>query len=272
MDHPELDFRCIYLTAPRAELYARIDARCEALVQNGLVEETIRLLPRGLEPWTAGARAVGYRQAIDYVQSDWLTSNYRSPQGRRRKLLQFIARYQAATRGLARKQQAWFRHKEPDFWWLLRETDDEPAMLAELIADKFAEPTWTIPSSDVAAERAEHDRAQVRGANLGRYRSVPVLYAEQSELDAKIEQIRAVVFDEFPSDALRDEIADLADRAEEKARGGGGRRSADRYADADEFDDVDGTTTAWGQPRSAGCSSLESSISIRRLFRRHFSL
>eukprot|EP00667_Euglena_gracilis_P012193 EG_transcript_12498 len=46
----------------------RLDARCEALVIAGLLEETGRLFCEGkLPPGSSGSRAIGYRQAIDYL-------------------------------------------------------------------------------------------------------------------------------------------------------------------------------------------------------------
>jgi hypothetical protein len=39
------------------------------------------LLKHGFEDWMAGARALGYRQAIDYIDSDWRTTDTRSVQG-----------------------------------------------------------------------------------------------------------------------------------------------------------------------------------------------
>eukprot|EP00729_Bicosta_minor_P020268 gene20268-32220_t len=101
-----------------AEREADYDFRCELIVESGLVEETVHLLANGMEEWTAGARAVGYRQALEYLKNDWFTTKTRSPQGRRRKFLRFVQTYQGATRRFSRKQQAWFRNKEPNYWWI----------------------------------------------------------------------------------------------------------------------------------------------------------
>eukprot|EP00041_Stephanoeca_diplocostata_P021642 m.507030 g.507030 ORF g.507030 m.507030 type:complete len:79 (+) comp21877_c2_seq14:353-589(+) len=58
------------------------------------------------------AQALGYRQALDFLDNEWFTSLTRSKQRRRRALLRFIAIFQAATRNYARKQIAWFRNHE----------------------------------------------------------------------------------------------------------------------------------------------------------------
>jgi tRNA dimethylallyltransferase len=104
-DAADFDFRCVFMTAPRVEMVEMIDNRCELIVESGLVEETIYLLANGMEDWTAGARAVGYRQAIEYLKADWFTTKTRSVQGQRRKFLRFVQQYQSATRRFARKQQ-----------------------------------------------------------------------------------------------------------------------------------------------------------------------
>ena len=43
-----LDFRCVFITAPRLDLFGRIDHRCEAMMDAGLVEETISLMHAGM--------------------------------------------------------------------------------------------------------------------------------------------------------------------------------------------------------------------------------
>lgn len=37
-----LDFRCVFLTAPRLDLFSRIDRRCEEMMDAGFVEETVK--------------------------------------------------------------------------------------------------------------------------------------------------------------------------------------------------------------------------------------
>ena len=71
---PDYDFRCFFLTAARMNQVTMLDERCEDIVMQGLVEETAGLLgSKQLEPYTSGARAVGYKQALEYIQRDWMT-------------------------------------------------------------------------------------------------------------------------------------------------------------------------------------------------------
>lgn len=65
----QYDFRCVFLAPTcRWRLLERIDARCEAMLLGGLLEETATLLAEGqLRPDSMAGRAIGYRQAIDYL-------------------------------------------------------------------------------------------------------------------------------------------------------------------------------------------------------------
>ena len=63
-----LDMRCFFLAAPREPLCRRIDARCEVMLREGLLEEvTGLLLQRRLLPSSPAGRAIGYRQTLDYL-------------------------------------------------------------------------------------------------------------------------------------------------------------------------------------------------------------
>ena len=57
----------LYLDLPRAELYARIDARVRQMIADGLVEEVraLRRLPRPLS--REAGQAVGYKEMFDHL-------------------------------------------------------------------------------------------------------------------------------------------------------------------------------------------------------------
>jgi tRNA dimethylallyltransferase len=87
---------CLWLDLPRAELYARINARVEQMFAAGLVEEVRRLLalPRPLSP--QARQALGYKEVIAYLEGAGT-------------LAETLQRVQARTRQLARRQISWFR-------------------------------------------------------------------------------------------------------------------------------------------------------------------
>ncbi len=94
----------IMLELPRAELYARIDARAEAFLQNGLVEEVRWLLEeRALSPEANALRAIGYREVVA-----WLAA--RRAGGEPFDLAERIRRN---TRRYARRQITWFTKEVP---------------------------------------------------------------------------------------------------------------------------------------------------------------
>ncbi len=89
--------RCLYLDLPRSDLYARIDARVERMIAEGLVEEAraLRRLERPLS--REASQALGYKEMFAYL--DGLSD-----------LTETIRNIQTRSRQLARRQLTWFRH------------------------------------------------------------------------------------------------------------------------------------------------------------------
>jgi tRNA dimethylallyltransferase len=77
-------------------LYARIDARAERMVAEGLFEEARALRESGRPLGREAAQAVGYREAFDFLDG-------------RASRAETVARIQARSRQLARRQLTWFR-------------------------------------------------------------------------------------------------------------------------------------------------------------------
>lgn len=107
-----LDLRCFFLAAPREALCRRIDARCEAMLEAGLLEEVSSLLASGrLLPSSPAGRAIGYRQVLDYLlRSPWAPAEGVA-------LVEFLEGFTAASRRYAAQQVKWFRN-EPQFEWV----------------------------------------------------------------------------------------------------------------------------------------------------------
>lgn len=59
---PPVTFAVVYLRPDRDWLYARLDARVDAMRAEGLVEEVERLLARGVPPEAPGLNTIGYRE------------------------------------------------------------------------------------------------------------------------------------------------------------------------------------------------------------------
>lgn len=118
------DFRCWFLHRPREDLYHRIERRCEDMVEIGLVNEVEQLIPQGLRDNSSAANAIGYRQALDYLDST------RSPEGH----VHFLREFKQASRNYAKRQLTWFR-KKPVFRWLNLGLHDYELAEAKIVED-----------------------------------------------------------------------------------------------------------------------------------------
>lgn len=98
------DLLKIGLTRPRAELYARVDARIEAMIGGGLVEEVRGLLARGYAPELPTMSAIGYRQIAAYLRGEI-------------SLEEALAHMKRLTRRYVRQQGAWFREEDASIHW-----------------------------------------------------------------------------------------------------------------------------------------------------------
>lgn len=99
----EVALRPLLLLPPRAWLYARCDARFEAMIAGGAVEEVKALLARGLRGDTPVMRAIGVPEI-----SDMLARNIGRDEA--------LALGKIATRQYAKRQFTWFRNQAPALW------------------------------------------------------------------------------------------------------------------------------------------------------------
>jgi tRNA dimethylallyltransferase len=87
----------LWLDLPREQLYARINARGEAMFTAGLVEEVkaLRALPQ--PPSREATQALGYKEVLAHLEG-------------RMSLEATVAEVQTRTRHFAKRQITWFRH------------------------------------------------------------------------------------------------------------------------------------------------------------------
>ncbi len=107
LQEQEWDFRCWFIYYPRERLYSRIEIRCEEMVRKGFLQEVRDLEKKGLRSNLSASQAIGYRQALEYLESPQTEED----------LQNFIAKFKKASRHYAKRQFTWFR-KEPLFRWL----------------------------------------------------------------------------------------------------------------------------------------------------------
>jgi tRNA dimethylallyltransferase len=109
------------LTCPRQELYERIDARVDAMMEAGLVDEVRGLLSMGYDPSFASMSGIGYKQICQHLAGEL-------------DLATAVARIKTATHRLARQQYTWFRLDDQRIRWIdvsLGAPFDEAARLVE---------------------------------------------------------------------------------------------------------------------------------------------
>jgi tRNA dimethylallyltransferase len=94
----------IGLRRPRTELYARIDARIDSMWEQGLLEETRRLLERGCEKNLPSMSAIGYSQCVAVLEGTLEPAKARAEMRR-------------LTRAFVRRQANWFKETDPAILW-----------------------------------------------------------------------------------------------------------------------------------------------------------
>lgn len=114
---PYRDLR-IGLSLPRDVLYARIDARVEAMIAAGLVAEVRALLDAGYNPALPAMSGIGYRQVAEYLHGGTT-------------LKKMCERIKQATHRYARHQMTWLR-RDAAIVWLDAHNADQ--LLAEATA------------------------------------------------------------------------------------------------------------------------------------------
>lgn len=84
----------------RQHLYSRIDSRVEKMMDDGLCEETVRLMNEGVfEENKTAAGAIGYKEILPYIKGE-------------EPIEAAVQRLKTATRHYAKRQMTWFSSKD----------------------------------------------------------------------------------------------------------------------------------------------------------------
>ena len=102
---PSWDTLVLGLACPRDELYRRIDARVDGMMQAGLVDEVQGLLTMGYSRELPSRSGIGYREVCQYLAGEL-------------DLSAAADRIKTATHRLARQQATWFRRDDSRIRWL----------------------------------------------------------------------------------------------------------------------------------------------------------
>jgi tRNA dimethylallyltransferase len=125
-DSGESSYRLLLLglTRSRPELYARIDARIQAMFEAGFLDEVRRLLASGYSPDLPTLSAIGYQEAVEFLQG-------------KITLEEAAARMKRKTRIFVRRQANWFKLNDPEIHWF-EAGPDKAGEMEELIRDWLA--------------------------------------------------------------------------------------------------------------------------------------
>jgi tRNA dimethylallyltransferase len=102
---PPGSFRALFLAPGRDSLYAGIDARFDAMLAAGALDEVASLAARRLDPLLPAMKAHGVPALIRHLSGE-ITLDEAAAIGR------------GDTRHYAKRQFTWFRHQLPEFEWV----------------------------------------------------------------------------------------------------------------------------------------------------------
>jgi tRNA dimethylallyltransferase len=105
---PPGTFRALFLAPKREALYVRIDARFDAMLKAGALDEVARLAARKLDPLLPAMKAHGVPALIRHLDGEL-------------SLQEAAAIGKADTRHYAKRQFTWFLHQLPEFEWMTPE-------------------------------------------------------------------------------------------------------------------------------------------------------
>lgn len=118
--HAAASNRVYVLDWPRDELHRRINARVDAMLAAGWVDEVRRLLAAGRALSRTASQAVGYREILEHLSGQ-------------RDLAETAGLIKQRTRRFAKRQLTWLRSLA-ECCWIAIENPFDPATLAEQIA------------------------------------------------------------------------------------------------------------------------------------------
>lgn len=119
------DFRLWFLYYPLETLYHRIEKRCLDMIKEGLIEEVHRLKEEGLAKNAIAAKAIGYKQVLEFLDTDRTSEDYDW----------LIYTFKQVSRHYAKRQMTWFRRKHPPFRWINFEKHSKAKVIEWILQD-----------------------------------------------------------------------------------------------------------------------------------------
>lgn len=108
------------LRMERSVLYERINRRVDIMLEQGLIEETRRLLEEGVPESAQSMQAIGYRQTVLYLKGEWDKATA-------------VDKIKQATRNFAKRQFTWYKKMPYVKWFNLDAEPNYENVTAEMI-------------------------------------------------------------------------------------------------------------------------------------------
>lgn len=108
------------LRMERSVLYERINRRVDIMLEQGLIEETRRLLEEGVPESAQSMQAIGYRQTVLYLKGEWDKTTA-------------VDKIKQATRNFAKRQFTWYKKMPYVKWFNLDAEPNYENVTAEMI-------------------------------------------------------------------------------------------------------------------------------------------
>ncbi|MCY6356662.1 tRNA (adenosine(37)-N6)-dimethylallyltransferase MiaA [Clostridium sp. ZS2-4] len=111
------------LTMDRAKLYNRINQRVDIMIEEGLIDEVVKLKNMGLTADMQSMKGIGYKEILYYLDG-------------KITLDEAIEMIKKGSRNYAKRQLTWFR-KDKRVIWINKDTYNDDSEVAEAIISKF---------------------------------------------------------------------------------------------------------------------------------------
>ena len=115
-------YRFVYfvLNDKREVLYERINARVDAMMREGLLEEVKSLVKDGCGRGLVSMQGIGYKEFFDYFDGN-------------KTLEEAVEQVKLDTRHFAKRQLTWFRREKDVIWLNKGDYEGEDALLEEML-------------------------------------------------------------------------------------------------------------------------------------------
>lgn len=102
--NPRYDFTHYSISVENKVLYEKINARCEKMINGGMIEETRKVLNMGFAKDCPGLSGIGYRHIVQYINNEISKET-------------MLEEFAKDTRHYAKRQNTWFR-AQPDIQFI----------------------------------------------------------------------------------------------------------------------------------------------------------